>query len=217
MFQLGFLKLLPGTPLAAKSDGFGIAAETAPPYEILRTDGFSFGELQRFHRIERLIDVLFNSGFFRLSLPVLAENDGGWFSLFDSLSAGKSAENRFGSETPDLSCRRWEYWGQILFNYARLITPTEMTRITELLRLDWCPFANSQRYPSFIEYNDTKIIDEMKRKACIKIGAEHPELKKSELKRSILFIPESGSHAEPQVLYGQLFVRTSGIVKQFSV
>ena len=206
-YQLGFLKLLPGTPLAAQSRDFGILSSSNPPYEILRTSGFSFSELQKFHRIERLTELLYNSGFFRKTLPFLAQKTGSWFGFFESLLNG----------APDFDCRRWDYWGRIIFEFTKKFFPESEAPATDLLRFDWCPFAGAQHYPGFIKYADDKSMNRLKTEACLKVQTEHPELKKSELKRAILFVPESEKSSALLPGGNVLFVKHEGITRKIKI
>ncbi len=200
VFQPGFLKLLPGTPLAENADRYEIKASSLPPYEILESESFSFLDLRHFHQFEDLVSILWNSGYFRLTLIYLAEKAAGWTTLFEALLNGTGNEGPATTET-----RRWEHWGLRILNMARAALPDEQTYIIDLLRLDWCRFANSQRYPDFIEYSDVPVMNALKKEACKTAAEKFPEFTKSELKRSILFVPESkGEHPE---LTRTLFIR----------
>lgn len=209
-FQLGFLKLLPGTPLAAAADKFGIQASSTPPYEVLRSDSFSFEELQYFHRIEELINLLYNSGFFPRSLPVISKAAGGWFQLFKSILNFSEISDRQGPPP-----RRWEYWGRILFDFSVELIPNDLPLIKDLLRLDWCPFAGAQRYPDFIRYADDKKMNRLKAEACCRLQSEQPAIPKSALHRAILFIPESDNSLHPAEK-PQLFIKHNGKIKRFT-
>ncbi len=59
--QLGFLKLLKGSPLRAQAERFGILYTDDAPYEVLATASMSYSVLRRLHRIEFLLDALYNS------------------------------------------------------------------------------------------------------------------------------------------------------------
>lgn len=61
-FQLGFLKVLPGTAMAADAQRLGFAWQDDPPYEILRSDQLSFEQLARLHDIAELVDHTWNNG-----------------------------------------------------------------------------------------------------------------------------------------------------------
>lgn len=211
MFQPGFLKILPGTPLAENAEKFGIKASALPPYEIIESSSFSFEMLQHFHRIEQLVKRLYNNGFFRLTLSKIAGQNNSWFTLFESL-----LDTSCNQEAADTNCNRWEYWGRRIFNYTNKIMPESSLLIKDLLRLDWCPNASSQYYPDFISYNNDKKTNQLKTAACRKILLRDPELKKSSLKRSIIFIPES-SLSELPVDGAVLFVRHAGRMRRMNI
>lgn len=63
MLQLGFLKVLPGTPLLKTITGInGYAWSQEPPYEILSTPTFSYPEILAVKDIEFVLDAWYNSG-----------------------------------------------------------------------------------------------------------------------------------------------------------
>lgn len=61
-FQLGFLKVLPGTAMATDARRLDFAWQDDPPYEVLRSDQLSFEQLARLHDIAELIDHAWNNG-----------------------------------------------------------------------------------------------------------------------------------------------------------
>ena len=79
--QLGVLKRLPGTPLDARADAWGLVHAPHAPYEVLATDRMSFHELQRVKRFARYWEVLANRGRFPRSLPLIW-GDGSPFDHF---------------------------------------------------------------------------------------------------------------------------------------
>jgi radical SAM superfamily enzyme YgiQ (UPF0313 family) len=66
--QLGFLKVLPGTPMAEQAAAQGMAISSRPPYEVLRSTWLSFEELNRLHVVEQLLESYYNSGLLRETL-----------------------------------------------------------------------------------------------------------------------------------------------------
>ena len=199
-FQPGFLKLLPGTPLHSDADHFGIKASSEPPYEVLETSSFSFSELRHFHRIARLVEILYNSGFFAYTITYLAGKAGGWYRLFESLlNDNKEA---------DLNCRQWQYWGIRLLRLGQRVCGEDSAFLKDLLRMDWCPFASSQHYPEFIAYADRKRLKALKAEYCIDAVKKYPQIEKSAIKRAILFIPEHGSRPPADSI--KLFIKNNG-------
>ena len=205
-FQPGFLKLLPGAPLYNDAASFGIKASNEAPYEVLETSSLNFTELRKFKRIARLVEIIYNSGFFRHSAEYTAGKIGGWHRLFTGL-----LEDR---ESPNLNCRQWKYWGERLYTLGSKTEGVNTAFLTDLLRLDWCPFSSSQYYPDFITYSSPKQVSKLKSLAVTELKKRYPELRTHELRRAILFIPESdcGFPAESM----KFFIRTDDKLKVFT-
>ncbi len=68
MLQLGFLKLLHGSPLRADTDSLGFEFSSQAPYEIISTPTMSRSDLDALHTAEKEVDRLHNSGRFRRTL-----------------------------------------------------------------------------------------------------------------------------------------------------
>lgn len=84
MLQLGFLKLLHGAPMREQREIYPCEFCAQPPYEVSRTPWMSGEELQLLHRIEGVLDRLYNSGRFRRTLRYLLDATG--YTPFDLLN-----------------------------------------------------------------------------------------------------------------------------------
>jgi hypothetical protein len=71
MLQLGFLKLLHGSPMREKPDDFPCVYLQDPPYEVIETPSMSGDELIQLHIIEDALERIYNSGRFRRTLEYL--------------------------------------------------------------------------------------------------------------------------------------------------
>lgn len=69
--QLGFLKVLKGTPLMRKVEEFGIVYNSKPPYEVLYTKDISYQEVAILKGIAFLLNKYYNSGKFKKTLKYL--------------------------------------------------------------------------------------------------------------------------------------------------
>ena len=85
MLQLGFLKLLHGSPLMAKKDHYGYICHTEAPYEVLANNTLTFEEINRLHHIEAVLERFSNSQRFSRAMTVLTK-DREPFSVFESLA-----------------------------------------------------------------------------------------------------------------------------------
>lgn len=74
--QLGFLKLLKGSPLREKAGEYGYLFSRTPPYEILGNKWLSYGDLHRLKLIEEVLGLFFNSRRFRYTLDFLLAKGG---------------------------------------------------------------------------------------------------------------------------------------------
>ncbi len=65
--QLGFLKLLRGTPMMQMKEEHGIVYTDFPPYEMLCTKELSYEDVLRLKAVEEMLEIYHNSGQFRLT------------------------------------------------------------------------------------------------------------------------------------------------------
>lgn len=71
MLQLGFLKLLHGSPLRDNADAFPCKFFPEPPYEIISTPAMTQADLDTLRTAEKEVDRLHNSGRFRRTLDYI--------------------------------------------------------------------------------------------------------------------------------------------------
>lgn len=75
MLQLGFLKLLHGTPLRRDADKHGYLATSTPPYEVLTNNYLSPEEICELKSIENAVEKYYNSGVFQNALAEVESGD----------------------------------------------------------------------------------------------------------------------------------------------
>lgn len=81
--QFGFLKVLPGSPLAGRAPELGLIFSGEPPYQVLATPDMPPAYLFDLHRAERAFNALYNkTRDFRDSLLDLAEESGNALSVY---------------------------------------------------------------------------------------------------------------------------------------
>ncbi len=83
--QLGFLKLLHGTPLRRDAEKYGYRHLAEPPYTVLQNDFISYPELRRLDAVSDLVERYHNSGRFARSLTLLHEAVESPFALYEGL------------------------------------------------------------------------------------------------------------------------------------
>jgi len=67
-FQMGFLKVLRGTPLADMTEVYGLVYRDKAPYEIISTKWLTSEEMVRLKMIEKMLDIYYNRHGFENSL-----------------------------------------------------------------------------------------------------------------------------------------------------
>lgn len=72
--QLGFLKLLKGSGLRGEEEKYGFKYLDKPPYEVLKNDYISYGELSKLKEIEELVEKYFNEGYFENAIEYIVRN-----------------------------------------------------------------------------------------------------------------------------------------------
>lgn len=90
--QLGFLKLLKGSPLRTQAEEYGYRFTATPPYEILQSKWLSYPEILHLKAVEVMVEKFYNSQHFHYTLSYLlrAESVSPW-RFFSALA-------RFGAE-----------------------------------------------------------------------------------------------------------------------
>jgi len=129
--QLGFLKLLPGTPILEEIEPCQYRYQPFPPYEVLSTKDLPAGALCRLHEVESALELFSNSGLFRRTLPHLVSRFESPYAFFTTLAdfliqSGDSGRSLSVDER-----------AAILARLARaFLSGKEADRIAGLLRLD---------------------------------------------------------------------------------
>lgn len=72
--QLGFLKVLQGSPLWYKSDEYGIVYDNYAPYEVIYTNWISYNEMQKVKLVEAILDKYYNEKYFINTFEYIVNN-----------------------------------------------------------------------------------------------------------------------------------------------
>lgn len=83
--QVGILKRLKGTPLAARASALGLVFSPLPPYEIVSTPTFSAAAIARVKVLARCVDLFHNSGKFARGAQWLMKTSSP-YAMFDALA-----------------------------------------------------------------------------------------------------------------------------------
>ncbi len=130
--QLGFLKVLKGSPLWENAGEYGIVYEDQPPYEVLKTGWIGYEEIRKLKGVEEMLELYYNSGQFVHTLAVLEKQFASPFELYRKLAIHVE-EKKLGEKA---SSRINRY--QILLGFIRGMTISEREEemYRELLTFD---------------------------------------------------------------------------------
>lgn len=143
--QLGFLKVLKGSPMHKKAGGYGINYMSRPPYEVLYSKWLSYEDICRLKQIEEMVELYYNSNQFTHTLPALLKIFDGPFAMFESLAAFY-AENGYFTNSPS---RLYRY--EVLYSFAVLYDGAHEKLYCELLTFDLYLRENLKSRPDFAE------------------------------------------------------------------
>lgn len=93
--QLGFLKVLKGSPLKRHAEEYGIVFSSIPPYEVLRTRWLSYEDLLELKQTEEMTEIYYNSGQYRNSLAYLEKFFARPYELYHGLAKFYEAGGHF--------------------------------------------------------------------------------------------------------------------------
>lgn len=152
--QLGFLKVLKGSPMADRCEEYGLKYTAAPPYEVLETKWISYDDLLKLKQIEEMVEAYYNTGQFTRSLEILLGEFDSAFELFSAL--GIFYETR-GLDMMNLS-RNSRY--ELLLEFGKeslsahnidiLAVELELQQLHEALTLDYYSRENIKTRPAFL-------------------------------------------------------------------
>lgn len=143
--QLGFLKVLKGSPMEEKASEYGIIYSTKPPYEVLYSNWLSYEEVLKLKAVEEMVELYYNSCQFTHTLPVLELEFDSPFGMYEQL-AGYYGEKGYFTNSP---ARVYRY--QILLEFAISCNPDREQMYRQLLTFDMYLRENLKSRPAFAE------------------------------------------------------------------
>ena len=141
--QLGFLKVLKGTPLAAETEKWKLRHKAAAPYEILGNRWLPYEDILQLKLVEEMVEVYYNSGQFRVTLEAAETRFPDAFSLYQKL--GRYYEEEGYLSVSHTRIRRYEILGEFLEKEI----PRETERFRECLVCDLYARENVKNRPAW--------------------------------------------------------------------
>ncbi len=141
--QLGFLKVLYGSPMYEQKENFGIVYESQPPYEVLNTNWLSYDDIIRLKGVEEMVEVYYNSGQFTASMECLLRFFDRPFHLYERLAQYYETHHLF-----DISHSRLKRF-EILNEFALEETSMDPWIFAQVLTYDAYLRENMKNRPMF--------------------------------------------------------------------
>ena len=162
--QLGFLKVLKGSPMQAQASQYGILSQAEPPYEVLKTPWLSYDDIIRLKGLEEMVETYYSSGQFSNTVKVLCKQFDRPFLLYEALSdeyrARKMHEKKHSREA--------QY--QFIRDFAAARTTLDDILVRQVLTLDYYLRDYARKRPSFALEQDS--YKEEIRAVCLKAFPE---------------------------------------------
>ena len=141
--QLGFLKVLKGSPIEEKAEEYGIVYNSRPTYEVLYSRWIPYDDVLRLKGIEEMVELYYNSCQFTHTLPVLEKEFSSPFAMYEALSQYYE-EKGYYINTP---ARAYRY--QVLLEFAQQKAPARSELYAQLLTFDMYLRENLKSRPAF--------------------------------------------------------------------
>ncbi|GAA0117311.1 B12-binding domain-containing radical SAM protein [Clostridium senegalense] len=153
--QLGFLKLLKGSPMTLEAEKWGMKYSQYPPYEVLSTKDISYEELRILKKIEHMVDKYLNSGKFN-NIVKYFDNINKFESPFDFYYELSRFYDNKGYFKRKISSQ--DYYKVFLeFNEEYLKENSEFLK--ELIKFDYLYFNKKRGLPNFLSAENDKVME----------------------------------------------------------
>jgi len=147
--QLGFLKVLPGSPMSHQAQTLNFRWSRTPPYEILASDRMNFADLAMLKDIEAVLDWYHNSGRFAVTVPWLVARVSSPFVFFQQLAAACRTAGWFDRQASQPARAAF------LLGFGRsLVAPAEHPFLLARLKLDYL-LQGAKDQPEFLDCIET--------------------------------------------------------------
>lgn len=141
--QLGFLKVLKGSPMAERAAGYGLEYLSEPPYEVLKTRWMSYGDLLELKRIENVLAMFHNSRQFERTVSLLVRESRSAFDFYGELADFYRREG-YEENQPSRAEKL-----NLLLRFAAERHPEKENLYRELITCDAYSRENCKRRPDF--------------------------------------------------------------------
>ncbi len=176
MLQLGFLKILHGSPMGEEREKYPCEYSAEPPYEVISTPWISAEELDCLRLAENELERLYNSGRFSRTLSYVFENVSITpFELFYSFALYLEEKGEKGSIPLDK-------YNCLVFDFLSSLCGVDKKVLRDIMLYDRVSTNNSGVIPESL-----KVADPMLKKAAEKVMENFPTEKGIDRTVAILY------------------------------
>lgn len=151
MLQLGFLKILHGSPMSEQRELYPCEYSFEPPYEVISTPWISEDELKTLHKCENELERLYNSGRFSRTLSyVLSKTNILPFDLFIKMADFLLEKGEKGSIPLDK-------YTNLAFEFFSSFEGVDRAVLRDKMLLDRITTNNSDVIPEALKVEDKKL------------------------------------------------------------
>ncbi|HSL87096.1 MAG TPA: DUF4080 domain-containing protein, partial [Bacteroidales bacterium] len=183
MLQLGFLKVIKGTPMERDAEKYGIVYSPFAPYEVLMTKWMSFEDLRSLHHTEEALERYYNSGRFTQTLSYVLSEEEDPFLFYEGLGSyihEKYREASIGAREQFLVLKEFS----LAWMKKRGLRSQDVV-LGELLKFDWLCGNKKQYVPDFLQRNYPESND-LRRRVSKELGIKvHVEIFSMDILRYI--------------------------------
>lgn len=142
VLQLGFLKILKGSPIYNETDKYGIKYLDYPPYQVLSTNTMGYDELKMLIMVEKVFEEYYNSHLFEYTFSYVLPMVKSDFVLFKDFSYFLKQKGYFD--------RSFSFSEKTEFLYEFLKSSFNEIIIKELLLHDYIKTTRRSNIPNFL-------------------------------------------------------------------
>jgi radical SAM superfamily enzyme YgiQ (UPF0313 family) len=142
--QLGFLKVLKGSPMEAEAEGWGIVHSPYTPYEVIRTNDISYEELLLLKRVEEMVDKYYNSQKFSTIIKYFIPKFKTPFDFYLSLGNFFYDKGYFNRNIASA-----DYY-KVFLEFNSEVLQEENNNLNELIKFDYLKFNRKKWLPEFL-------------------------------------------------------------------
>lgn len=154
-FQLGFLKVLPGTEISDKLNEYEIKYSVKAPYSFYSTKWMSYADQLILFKVEFLLDRYANSGHFKVTEKELSAKFASPFAFYCKLVEYRD------KIYPEYQVKEWEKNAAFLVDFNRETGLLDEVFLKDSLLWDWSANGQFNHRPPLLA---NQISDEMKKK-----------------------------------------------------